>query len=272
MGRFASNVIKPRKTLAVTLDRAKTAALAFDRVYGPSEANIPGEIGPGFAWAAAAHPRGYLMHVKMTRPDGTENPSAMAVANVMETLQGNLRDRKDQLFAALKREGYRPVEVLDEPGQTYSEGDDPFILAVLEGIVRIDESALTWAQVQEFRKDQGAFADYRSLVTWFNKELKGVNEREAEERLLQAYENGKAALRKHGVVTVLGSIATIASPAVLSWLDPSSVILNSGIILGTAGLGALATVRQVFFKRKELASSGPTAYVSRLGRWAARRE
>jgi|GEM_PF-3641715 len=49
MGKFTKRIASQRKRvrMAVTLDRAKAAALSFDAVYAPTDAEVPGTITPG---------------------------------------------------------------------------------------------------------------------------------------------------------------------------------------------------------------------------------
>ncbi|MDC0669340.1 hypothetical protein [Nannocystis radixulma] len=271
MARFTKTAFKrslsPRQTLAVTLDRPRTAALAFDRVYAPSDAKVPGEITPGFAWLGTETKaqRDPFVRTHVTRKDGTRDHSAMAVAAERATLQLQLTRSKDAMFVALGREGYRPVEFLDNVEQTYTPGNDRYIFAILEGMVDIDENHLNWAQVREFRKDEEAFLAYRAMVRWFNKECKGMGQREAEDHVFLTYENGIAALRKHGILTTLGAISTVIGPGAVALLTAS--VWVAGIVSATAASTAFAAkLWEVRLHRKETRFLGPVAYIQRLQR------
>lgn len=268
MGAFTKKLrprLAPRLTLAVTLDRAKSAALAFDRVYAGSDANIPGEITPGFSWFGKAMPaaKDPSIRVSMRRKDGTFDPSAIKTAPTRETLQRQMRTEKDSLFVFINREGYQPVEFLDTVEQTYKPGDDRYIFGVLEGLVGIDEESLNWAQVREFRKDGEAFLAYRNMVQWFNEKCKGMGQRQAEDYLYSACETGRTALNKHGILPTIGAVSTVLAPAVAGWLAAS--VWAAGVVLAAAG-GVTFGVRfaEARLQRKETRLQGPLAYVQKL--------
>lgn len=263
MGAFTKKLkprIEPRKTLAVTLDRSKTAALAFDRVYAGNDADVPGEITPGFSWLGSP-------------PQATKDPFIRVFPNrvgvgiktapTRETLQHQLQTTKDRLFVVLSREGYQPVEFLDTVEQTYKPGDDCYLFGILEGLVGISEESLNWAQVREFRKDEEAFLAYRAMVRWFNEKCKGMGKREAEDYVYFAYENGQAALKKHGILTTIGAVSTVVAPAIASWLTAS--VWAAGVVLAAAG-GTTFGVRfaEARLQRKETRLQGPLAYIQKL--------
>lgn len=268
MGAFTKNLkprLAPRKTLAVTLDRAKTAALAFDRVYAGGDADVPPEITTGFTWLGnnTRATKDPFIRVFSKHRDGTLNPAGMKTEPVRETLQHQLQTAKDSLFVALSREGYQPVEFLDTVGQTYKPGDDRYIFGILEGLVGIDEANLNWAQVREFRKDEEAFLAYRAMVKWFNEKCKGMGQREAEDYVYFAYENGQTALKKHGILTTIGAVSTVIAPAITGWLTAS--VWAAGVILGVAGTTTFG-VRfvEAHLQRKETRLQGPLAYIQKL--------
>lgn len=270
MGKFSkrlkANGVSHRMTLAVTLDRPKTAALAFDRVYAGSDAKLPGEITPGFAWLGTNTKAQKDPFIRVyTSKDGKPRPEAMSVASSRETLEYQLRANKDRLFGALGREGYRPVEFLDHVEQTYTPGNDPFIFATLEGVMGIDEESLNWAQVGEFRKDKDASIAYRGLVRWFDKECKDMKQHQAEDHVVFTYESGQAALKKHGIVPAFGAITTLLSPAVVGLLTAS--FWAAGIVFaGSAGITVTAKLNEIRLQRKESKLVGPLAYIQKLER------
>ncbi len=260
MARFTNNLLKPRNTLAVTLDRPKTAALAFNRVYAPNDLGVPGEITPGFVWLQ----KDMLIHAKMTRSDGTPDPNALIAGITRPTLNQHLKTDKDALFGALAREGYRPIEFLDNLEQTYSAGKDRYIFAVLDGYVEIEETNLNWEQVIEFRKDAEAFLAYQALVGWFDKECKEMERRQAEQHVFQTYENGRAALLKHGIVPSYGTVGTLLTAAIVPWFSPLS-FWGAGIASTLSGLGVAAKLWEGHLQKKETKRlNAPLAYIQKL--------
>lgn len=260
MGKFTKKVLRPRRTLAVTLDRPKTAALAFDRVYAPDDMGLPGEVTPGFSWLGKSN----MVHVSMTRTDGTKDPNALVTGVTRGTLQDQLRTQKDALYKDISREGYHPVEFLDHIEQTYAPGNDRYIFAVLEGLVAIDEALLEWGQICEFRKDEDAFAAYRSLVGWFDKECKGMGYRQAEQHVCQTYENGRAALQKHGIIPAVGAVATLLGASLGPWFSPLPV-WAAGVLTGASVYHVGAKILEYRLQRKESTRLyAPLAYIQKL--------
>lgn len=279
MGHFTDKLHKsrrspsPRQSLAVTLDRPKTAALAFDRIYAPNDANVPPELTPGFVWVShwgaiedriaptKAQPNvtRFGHHGKgIVRASGP-TPASMKVTTDRATLQDQLKTSKDALMVALERENFRPVEFLDNIAQTYSAGDHQFAMSVIEGFVGIDEDALTWAQVVEFRQDGESREAYRAMTLWFDDTSKGMKKGEVEDRVSLALEQGKMALKKHGIIAQAGAVATILGSATQKVLDDAHWL---------AALAVPALVAGVYILRltqKETRLRGPLAYVQKLG-------
>jgi hypothetical protein len=268
MGKFTSKLLKRprlagRPTLAVTLDRPKTAALAFDHVYAPTDVSVPNEITAGFTWMdRGSRKQDMLIEVSFTGTDGTKNPALIGVSTNRAGLIHSLQHRRLDMFRALRARGFQPVEFLESYADTYEPGNDRHIFAVLEGLVDIDEAALSWSQVSEFRSDTDALVDYRRLVDWFNLRLKGAGVREAEDRLAATVEAAEAAMKKHGIVGADGIMAAIV---------PATVVAAIGHPWTAAGVAAtlfggrvVAKFWETRLKKKEELRSGPAAYVRRL--------
>ncbi len=275
MGLFTEKLrkprVSPRQTLAVTLDQPKTAALAFDRIYAPMEAGVPAELTPGFLWIAkwgALEER--IPHAKeqpnVTRVGhhgkgivrATTYSPHVKIATNRDTLQRDLRTRKDALWVAIERENFRPVEFLDDIAQTYSPGDHQFAMSIVEGIVGVDEYALSWAQVVEFRKDLESREAYRAMMLWFNDSCKGMGKDEVEDRVCVAYDQGKIALKKHGIIAQAGAVAAILGSATQKLMD------DTWWMAGLAVPALVAGIYIVRLNRKETRLRGPLAYIQKL--------
>lgn len=263
MGTFTANVLKPKRILAVTLDRPKTAALAFDKVYAPTETNVPADITPGFVWFPGPQAsRDPFIKVQKVNVDGTEDASAIKVTTSRAGMMYQLTARKDAMFSALASQGYRPVEFQDASAQTYSPGNDRYIFAILDGLVGIDETTLAWEQVSEFRKDGEAFRAYQAMVQWFNRECKGMGHREAETHILSTYEKGLIALKKHGVMPVSGTLATLLGAPAIAWITQIPWVGGIASIVG--GVAVMAKIYEASLQRKETRFNGPVAYIQKL--------
>lgn len=277
MGLFTEKFRKPRlspsprQTLAVTLDQPKTAALAFDRIYAPMEAGVPVELTPGFAWISRWGAVEERIQPAEEQPNVTRlghhgkgifratTPSLrVKVATDRGSLQHQLRTCKDALWVALERENLRPVEFLDDIAQTYSPGDHQFVMSVVEGVVGIDEYALSWAQVVEFRKDVESREAYRAMTLWFNDSCKGMSKSEVEDRVCLAYEQGKIALKKHGILAQAGAAATILGPATQKIMD------DTWWLAGLAVPALVVGIYMLRLNRKETRLRGPLAYIQKL--------
>lgn len=279
MGLFTFKLRKPRvspsprKSLAVTLDQPKTAALAFDRIYAPMEANVPAELTPGFVWISKwgkvedriRHAK-ELPNVMRVGHHGkgivraTVPSPRLKIATDRNSLQHQLKTCKDALWVALERENFRPVEFLDDVAQTYSPGDHQFVMSVVEGLVGIDEHALNWAQVVEFRKDLESRDAYRAMTLWFNDSCKGMAKSEVEDRVCSAYEQGKVALNKHGIIAQAGTVAAILGPAT------QKIVNDSWWFAGLTLPALVVGVYILNLSRKETRLRGPLAYIQKLER------
>lgn len=248
------------RTLAVTLDRPKTAALAFDYIYAPTESAVPGEFTPGIVWATSH--KGAKNPFIRALVDGKPNPGRGTVTCDRKSLETQLRFHKDAFYAALEQEGYRPIEFLNTVEQTYAPGDVPFVFAILKGIVEVDENHLFWEQVREFRKDKDANLAYKALIRWFDKECKGWSRAQIEDHLILTLESGQNALKKHGVVANAGGIATLAGTSAALWF--SQVPTVAAISTGVAVIGGISWMVNLRLQRKENRLNGPLAYVQKL--------
>ena len=270
MGRFTKLLSKRRPPragrprVAITLDRAKTAALAFDHVYAPTDTEVPNEITTGFTWVdRGARKHDLLLEASFTATDGTKNPAMLGVSSSRAGIVESLQHRRKDMFRVFLDKGFQPVEFLESYRDTYEPGNDRHIFAVLEGFVDIDEATLSWSQVSEFRSDSEALADYRRLVNWFNLNLKGAGVREAEDRVAATMDAAQAAMTKHGIVATKGVLAAIVPSAVVAAIgQPLTVAAAMGSAVFAGGL--FASFWETRLKNKGEVQSGPAAYVRRL--------
>jgi hypothetical protein len=228
------------QTVGVSIDRRKTAALFFDRVwaepisdnqpprdvvvYGATDIEIWGQIliwGVKEGWWTQKRARLFFREAGLAPiPDSV--PVVRAIAESMS--------RKYMLSAT-------PVfDSEDARNEQYQAGRYEVILAAIENVPIVIEDALTWRQVKQFRADAEARRKYRRLVHWFDRELVSkpvpyIADEIAER--LHAYEN---VLNKHGVKTGIGVLSDLLAPGFIA-----SASAAAGIAGATAG-GVSATL------------------------------
>jgi len=71
------------------------------------------------------------------------------------------------------------------------------------------EEELNWKQVIEIRKDKKSLNCIRRLKKWINYEFNNKTENEIIESLLKNIDEYNFAMKKHGVLTIIGSLSTI---------------------------------------------------------------
>lgn len=100
----------------------------------------------------------------------------------------------------------------------------------------VDEEALSWEQVLEFRSDAAAKADYRRLVHWLDRDMVGRTYQYVIDEIGVRLEKYRAAIRKHGLQSRIGVLASVLEAKAL-W--PASVAAGGSIIAGEPLWGAL---------------------------------
>jgi len=137
----------------------------------------------------------------------------------------------------------------------------------------VDESALTWEQVEQFRQDVDARKHYRRLVHWLDAEMAGKTTSFIADEISIRLDNYEAALRKHGMQTALGSLAALLDPGFLaaSSLAVGAAAVSGGGMLAAisaGGLalarGALAVVSKCIDLRDEVRKTSEIAFVHEL--------
>lgn len=91
----------------------------------------------------------------------------------------------------------------------YQEGDTDLLFAVIRDVALVDEETLEWEQVLEFRQDTRAKERYRRFVHWLDSDCIGKSEEYILNAVRLKLSDYEAALRKHGVVTLRGVLATV---------------------------------------------------------------
>lgn len=91
-------------------------------------------------------------------------------------------------------------------------------LAAVENLPVVDESGTSWEQVLEFRKDQKALGHHRDLRVWLYHVPDAESEGHVQDVIGQKIDDYTSAIRKQGLRTVLGGIASLTAVAAGSTL------------------------------------------------------
>lgn len=110
----------------------------------------------------------------------------------------------------------------------YPDGNSLACQAVLNNIAIVDNNAISWNQVLEFRKDPEAARKYRSLRLWLHEGVEANSISHATDIIGNKIDDYEWAIKKHGLKTVTGILT--------SFFDLKTV---SALATG-AGFGAFA--------------------------------
>jgi hypothetical protein len=152
-----------------------------------------------------------------------------------------------------------------EYSREYQAGDTEVIISCFSDLMIIDEEALSWEQVREFRKDRDAKLKCRRLVHWFDKNMIGKPKAYMENEISARLEDYQWAIKKHGIKSVLGTMSSVlesksalaglSSAMIFSWLDQSALGLMSG--LGILGAKCSLELAKISLEREEIRRSSP---------------
>ncbi len=97
----------------------------------------------------------------------------------------------------------------------YREGGYDTIALTISHLNIVDESALQWGQVIEFRKDEEARVQYRRLIRWLDDEMIGKSQAFIADEIARRLDMYRWSLRKHGIQSVLGHISGMLDARVI---------------------------------------------------------
>ncbi len=151
---------------------------------------------------------------------------------------------------------YTPIEVYEkvfEPNKTfeyiekqvnlYNSRQSSALEVCITNIPNALEENLSWKQILEIRKDKNSHNSIKRLRRWLNTEFTNKSENEIIETIEKNLEDYSFALKKHGVLTSIGSLTTIitSSASIINTLKNSplelvstSFILSASIFTFTA--------------------------------------
>lgn len=239
----------PDQSVAVSIKTPKTAALVYDRVWGPP--NTHGGPPTGIAIFGASPFEVFLPAVVKLTGDDVQLRKAV-IQRVLPKLPVGERGpgfSPRAIAAGLTRShGVQAIPLYptaDERNREYRAGDTEVVVTVLRNLQVVDETTLTWEQVAEFRADPDARRRYRRFVHWLDRELVGKPASYVADEIVNRLEDYDAAVTKHGIQTVVGSIEQILDPKFLAGAAAvSGATLLSGSILAALGAaGSLVAAR-----------------------------
>ncbi len=230
-------LILPNKNETVVIaSKPKTAALYYDKVWGPSHKafyvkNVlpPEEV----LFFGATKIEEYLLAMMDKAQNDDNEPflpnSSLTNAefgeifgDIIDTPKNTKEEHIKQIFYriinALMRaiansitEKYEiPVATLfpenESQNLSYQEGNKEIISLSMENLKIVDEEKLTWEQVLELRNDKQSKDKYKRFIHWLDKEMIGKSQSFIEDDISIKLEDYEGALKKHGIKTVIGTV------------------------------------------------------------------
>jgi hypothetical protein len=237
------------QSVAVSLLNPKTAALCFDRVwwmpirndqpppdilaYGASELEIWMQV------LIAGHRNGKFtdedlpellqdtpLHLKPTQK---ELPIERLIAEAI------YESRQFVATPVLSTEEMRDKQ--------YAAGKTEAIVAAINALHIVNEEKLTWAQVEEVRRDVEATRKYRRLVHWLDMDMVGRSTTFIADEIASRIADYEWVIRKHGLQTALGTLSCLLDPRFLA--AAGTVTTGAALFGGTSWAAASAALMAV---------------------------
>lgn len=275
MGKKSNrDVLLPAKgeTVAISF-KPKTAALCYDRIWSPSDTEVPKVIRCWGGSTAELNGRGLAADWNIK----TNREPIVAMCGPEEKRLQLLRASTDHGLGLVLREVARsfstehgipmvPIYNLSaDRNSEYREGERQVIVATLSNLQIVDETNLTWVQVLEFRKDEEIRNKYKRFLHWLDKEMVGKNQAFFEDEIAIKLENYEDALKKHGIKTALGTIEEaldgkylIGGSVIILAGHPVLGVLVTGVLIGAKVAVKLSQVKLDF----ENVERGPNSEIS----------
>lgn len=130
----------------------------------------------------------------------------------------------------------------------------------INNIPTIVEEKLKWGQVLEVRRDEAAVKKLRRLKNWVNSDMNGKSRCEIAELLDQAIDDYSFALKKHGIMTTVGGVATVlsSSASIAEALSGGfTVQLSAGFMVAASLITYTASQLSDFIENKR----APVAFI-----------
>lgn len=153
----------------------------------------------------------------------------------------------------------------------FTEGDRRVVVATLEGLGIIDNFALTWEQILDFRKDTNARRKYIRFLHWLDKDMIGKSPAFIQDEISIRLEDYEKSIKKHGIKTIVGTVSEvidgkyilgssgIAAGLSLSGHPVLGFLVGAGLLIGKVALKVSETA--LSFDDKELGSNSEVSWV-----------
>lgn len=263
-----------RATCAITVDRPKTAALCFDRLYTPDKSAPPGiAIRDWFVlFDNFGNPRECSVEQV---PPGLEVDAQISP----ETLRRDIQIFPGLLVKAISKRGFAPTLYYESekalPSGLFGKGDARGLAFALSNLGIVSEDRLEWKQIIDFRSDKDSQLAYCRLMRWYDEQVgDGATLAEVENTIALALDDYRASLKKHGIHTFVGPIAAwiggsvaanSVAAALLRYVDEVPSEWVTPVTIGTGVAACAANLRKVQLDRQNI-QRNPLAYVHELSK------
>ncbi|MHC4462595.1 MAG: hypothetical protein ACYS6W_13250 [Planctomycetota bacterium] len=215
------------ENVAITLNKVKTAALCYDRVWCPlSEREHDQVPEPIRCWR--------ISPLKIAIMSGSQKKISDLLKRALRPLA---RSMSKHFMPGLNVSFVTVYDSEAKRNFEYHEGDREAVVVTLSSLSIVDEELLSWEQVLEFRKDKENSRKYRRFLHWLDKEMIGRSQSFIEHEISLRLDDYENALKKHGIKTIVGTIEEVLDGRYLLGV---SGVASSFTIAGHPVLGALA--------------------------------
>ena len=234
------------ETVAVSFDAPKTTALLYDRVWTPDYREIPESVGVMSATDEEMALRIVLFCAEtFFRGIGHANETAERWSTLGRAISSK------RVVSRLRKDGISAVPTYrsaDECGNEYRSGSHEVVIGVLRDVALPIEAELSWEQILELRNDTESRRKLLHFKHWLDTDMIGRSPSFISDEIAIRLHTYNEALRKHGVKTILGTLATAldakvlvggaAAVASLSYAaDPVAAMLaGAAIVAGTVAV------------------------------------
>ncbi|MHC4309329.1 MAG: hypothetical protein ACYSSN_05250 [Planctomycetota bacterium] len=221
-------LVSQGENVAITLNKVKTAALCYDRVWCPMAEREHEQVPePIRSWR--------ISPLNIAIMSGSKKKTCDLLKMTLRPLARNMSEQfkpgsKVSFVTVYDSEAKRDCE--------YLQGDREAVVATLSGLAIVDEDILSWEKVLEFRADEKNRLKYKRFLHWLDKEMVGKSQAFIEDEISIRLEDYENALKKHGIKTVIGEVSEVlAGGGLISALSEPKVGLLS---VGALTIGKLA--------------------------------
>lgn len=268
--------LAPGERAIVSFTKPRSAALFADRVWSTSGGEDPDMT---FGWEVASEAR--IRAAFALEPlFAARREYPMSRSRLEQVVHDFERTIANDLRQATGADAVPLYNSASSRDAQYRPGDAAAIVAVVDHLAIVDEEHLTWEQVSEFRRDKEARSAYRAFIHWLDVEMVGKPTGYIADDIAGRLEHYQWALRKHGLQTVLGTLALTMNPKQLLGASSVGVALEmiarqpfwslfaaGGLVVGQAAI-SLATI---LLDRRDLElSHREVAYVAEVTRHFSR--